>query len=130
VVLPGHVFAVAVHAVSPAPDVVPCGHAVHALEPASAAKVPAAHGVHAVLSPRPKVPAAHAVHPALVALGTQYVPAQQHTVEPVGVHCWKVTPEVQPEVEQVVREPVKRDHSSIENIPSPAALVAKTMRRK
>jgi hypothetical protein len=130
VVLPGHVFAVAVHAVSPAPDVVPCGQAVHALEPALAAKVPAAHGVHAVLSPRPYVPAAHAVHPADVALGTQYVPAQQHTVEPVVVHWGYVTPEVQPEVEQVVRELGNSDHSSIARNPSPAAAVARTIRRK
>jgi hypothetical protein len=112
VVLPGHVFAVAVHAVSPAPDVVPCGHAIHALDPAVAAKVPAAHGVQLVELPRPNVPAAHAVHPALVALGTQYVPAQQHTVEPDVEHWGKVTPEVQPVEEQVVREPENRDHSA------------------
>jgi hypothetical protein len=114
----------------PATDVVPAAHAVHALEPASAAKVPAAHGVHAVLSPRPKVPAAHAVHPADVALGTQYVPAQQHTVEPDVEHWGYVTPEVQPVEEQVVREPGNSDHSSIARYPSPAALVARTIRRK
>jgi hypothetical protein len=98
----------------PATDVVPAAHAVHALEPASAAKVPAAQGVQLVELPRPKVPAAHAVHPALVALGTQYVPAQQHTVEPDVEHWGKVTPEVQPVEEQVETAPVYSDHSSIE----------------
>ena len=98
----------------PATDVVPAAHAAHALAPALAEKVPAAHGVHRVALPSPYVPAAHAVHPADVALGTQYVPAQQHTVEPVVVHWGYVTPEVQPEVEQVETAPVYSDHSSIE----------------
>jgi hypothetical protein len=98
----------------PAADDVPAAHAVQALEPALAAKVPAAQGVQLVELPRPKVPAAHAVHPALVALGTQYVPAQQHTVVPAGVHWGKVMPEVQPVAEQVAGPvPAYRYHSAM-----------------
>ena len=98
----------------PATEVIPAAHAAHALAPALAEKVPGAHGVHAVLSPRPYVPDAHAVHPADVALGTQYVPAQQHTVEPEVVHWGYVTPEVQPEVGQVAGPvPAYRYHSAM-----------------
>ena len=75
------------HEELPADEVVPVAHVIHTLDPAVAANVPAEQEVHEVEAPFPYVPATHGVHPALVALGTQYVPDQQHTVVPEGVHC-------------------------------------------
>jgi hypothetical protein len=51
----------------------------------------ALQAVQDVPPPFPYVPAGHEVHPALVADGTQYVPAPQQTQPPVGVH-WTYVP--------------------------------------
>ena len=51
----------------------------------------ALQAVQDVPLPFPYVPAGHEVHPALVADGTQYVPAPQQTQPPVGVH-WTYVP--------------------------------------
>ena len=42
--------------------------------------------MHVVADPLAKVPAGHATHPAVVVLGTQYVPALQQSVRPAVEH--------------------------------------------
>ncbi len=75
------------HDVDPASDEVPSAHWVHWLLPGALVNVPGAQLVQAVDAPLPNVPGGHAVQPAVVADGTQYVPAPQHTVAPEVEHC-------------------------------------------